>query len=146
MLEANSVLQNMSAPPRSKVVIAPHRRKQSELECLSFYLPALKKRSWQEDLLEITGLKSLQEVQRLAEYYLVELQPPSVFPIIKRKAGQAVHPLLSVGILSRTVGNLFLQRRKPELIYAHLSRRVTIIDPDFIQRILSIEEKLWERK
>ena len=142
MLDSHQLLQNMSAPPRSQVVIAPHRKERGYVESLSFYLPAIQKNTWQKDLLDITGLNSLQEIETQSDIYLLELQPPSAFPIIKRNTGRAVHPLLSIGILSRTIGSLFLARRVPELSYTRLNRRVTIIDPDFIKKILSIEQKL----
>ncbi len=142
MLESHSLLQNMSAPPRSQVVIAPHRKERGYTESVSFFLPAIQKNTWEKDLCDITGLNSLQEIQAQSDHYFLELQPPYAFPIIKRKAGRAVHPLLSISILSRTIGSLFLARRVPELSYTRLNCRVTILDPDFIQKILLIEQTL----
>ena len=53
-------------------------------------------------------------------------------------ANQVDDPLLSVAILSRCIGNLFLHRREMELSLQRLSQSVTVSDRRFIQNVLGL--------
>ena len=134
MSESSSVLHNMSAPPRSKLVIAPHRRGKV---LLTVCLPPLSK-DWQTELLRWCGTNSLEETKLLAEQRLLHFQPPAAMVLIASSAPQVDDPLLSVAILSRCVGHLFLHRREMELSFQRLSQSVTIADRPFIQNVLGL--------
>ena len=134
VLEPKSLLHNMSAPPRSKLVIAPHRRGNV---LLTFCLPPLTE-DWQKDVLEWCDVDNLQELKCFAEQRLLHFHPPAVMSIISFPANKVDDPLLSVAILSRCVGNLFLHRREMELSRQRLSQSVTISDRRFIQNVLGL--------
>ena len=134
MLEPRSLLHNMSAPPRSKLVIAPHRRGNV---LLTFCLPPLTE-DWQKDVLDCCGVDNIEDLKCLAEQRLLHFRPPAVMSIISSSANQVDDPLLSVAILSRCIGNLFLHRREMELSLQRLSQSVTVSDRRFIQNVLGL--------
>ena len=136
MSEPRSLLHNMSAPPRSKLMIAPHRRGNV---LLTFCLPPLTD-EWQEEVLELCAVQSLEELSRAADQRLLHFQPPAAMSIISSVANQVNDPLLSVAILSRCVGNLFLHRREMVLSFNRLSQSVTISDRRFIQNVVGLGE------
>jgi len=142
LAEIGAALHNMSAPPMSQVVVAPHRQHRNDSPLVSFYLPLLNQNSWEEDILRRCKLSSLAEVQEQADFWLDQLNPPVAFPMAARVGGISIHPLLSIGILSRTVGSLFMRRRNPILSYSRVSLRVSVVDPKFIARILETEAAL----
>ena len=137
MSEHRGLLHNMSAPPRSKLVIAPHRR---SAVLLTFQL-SLKKEDWLIELLDQCQVDSVEELQKQAEKRLFEFNIPSAMSIIDTPASVVDDPLLTVAILSRCVGNLFLLRRKMELSYDRLTKSVTISDRRVIQQIVGMGEK-----
>ena len=122
--------------------MAPHRKNRENAPLVSFYLPSLNENTWEEELLQRCKINSLSELQKQADFWMERLDPPVAFPLTTRIGGRSIHPLLSVGILSRVVGNLFLKRRSPELIYSRMSLRVSITEAKFVERILAIEREL----
>ena len=138
MLETQSVLHNMSAPPKSRLVIAPHR--QSSV-LLTFQLSFVSEDQWQQQLLQQCGVQNWAELQCKTEHQLSMYPPPAAMSIIRNQADIVDNPLLAVAILSRCVGNLFLLRRQPELSWNRLSQSITISDRQFIQQLVGLGER-----
>ena len=138
MLENHSVLHNMSAPPKSRLVIAPHR-KSSVL--LTFQLPFLSEENWQQKLLLLCAVQDWTELESKAEHQLLMYPIPPAMSIIRSPADIVDNPLLTVAILSRCVGNLFLLRRQPELLWNRLNQTITISDRQFIQHLVGLGQR-----
>ena len=138
MSEHNSVLHNMSAPPKSRLVIAPHRR---SAVLLTFQLPPLSEENWKEEILSLCGVDSWIELKELSDRQLMSFEPPAAMSIIDVPADIADDSLLTIAILSRCIGNLFLLRRQQEFSLERLRQSITISDRRFIQKLVGLGEK-----
>ena len=137
-MEHNSVLHNMSAPPKSRLVIAPHRRSKV---LLTFQLPPLTTQGWREELLALCRLDDWETLKGKSDRQMMSFETPAAMSIIGVPADIVDDPLLTIAILSRCIGNLFLLRRQKDLSLERLSQSVTISDKGFIQKLVGLGEQ-----
>ena len=107
-----SLLQNMSAPPRSKIVVAPNK---IQLTYWELSLPQLPEASsnFEEELVKQFGFKTPQELIGAVHQTLSTYPLPPIAMITSKASESKVHPdpLLVLGILARSTGNLYMARR-----------------------------------
>ena len=124
---SESILQNMSAPPRSKIVIAPNKESQKYWKCSLDNLPPASP----DFALKIAysfGFNNPNQLiamvqERLDTYFL-----PPVATVLPKAVEHQTHPdkLLILGILARSTGHLYMSRRPIRLDPLLLRRTVFI--------------------
>ena len=142
---AQALLHNSGVPPRTRIVLAPRRRRrlthlQVPQEFLSkvndrdaklhftcrllhqFGLGRTRKRDRAEALLEQATARALEEAGIGAAAVCIENDP-------RRRIAANLEPLLALAIISRCSGGLFLRSRKPRFDY-HTVRRVVLFYRD----------------
>jgi hypothetical protein len=113
-----SLLHNMSQPPRTEVVIAPHRagRPQGFVLRLS---PADRRAALAQLRTEVGGSTDPLKLAAWTAERLQALGCPEVGVVRRepRSAHEDVDPVLGLAVLSRCFGNLFLLRRQPRWVF-----------------------------
>jgi hypothetical protein len=136
------LLHNMSAPPVSRVVVAPRYQARPRV---GFRLVTRLLRGWRGDpetLLarlsldaEATGGDALAALQLHTDAVLDRLCIPAVVPLVPREGPPLRgHALLHVAFVSRCAGQVFLRRRSPRFDLDALTREWTTVD----ERVLAI--------
>lgn len=132
------LLHNMSAPPRSHVVVAPGIQPQkSRFLWTTDWLPK-DGSSFLVRLCREAGLGAPADpIQRLVEEteaLLVRIHAPAAAVL---SSGTSTRPcadrLLALAVLSRSSDRLFLRARTPRFDHASLARSIAISDPAFFQ-------------
>lgn len=122
-----SVLHNMSAPPRSQIVIAPNKTPPAQVLFSLSSIPT--KGSYFIDILShMYGFEGQEELIAADARLHDTLQ---ITPIMTTMSGTenvvaAENPLFIIYILARTTGTLFMKRRKPDFSYERMSQQVRL--------------------
>jgi len=100
----------------------------------------LSTQGWREELLALCRLDDWETLKGTSDRQMMSFEPPAAMSIIGVPADIVDDPLLTIAILSRCIGNLFLLRRQKDLSLERLSQSVTISDKGFIQKLVGLEE------
>ena len=142
MIEQQHFLHNMSAPPRSQVHVASHRSNTIWVG-ISFFMPL--DGNFLPKVYQRTHCASLDELEdKIAE----TLEHPDIPEIIAWGPAQniaPVHPILALGILSKTIGNLYLKSNRPVLSFERLRRSFAIKVPNNQHIFIQLSKSLYER-
>lgn len=133
-LDSRPWLHNMSAPPRSHVTIAPHRKNTTLVRVKLMGLLS-QRAEWQSHVLFQTGLNSWEELECRVKEIVVDIPPVIVMSGYHQSAKLEISPLDTVAILSRVIGNLYLSRTDPILSYERLSQQFVVGDPKVIEQL-----------
>lgn len=131
-----SLIHNMSQPPRTAVVIAPHRAGPRTELVLS-----LGAQDWNAAFARLT--EQAQEegaTGDLAQWSAERLQGLGCPEVgLVRDEGRPVHeavdPVLALAVLARCTGSLFLLRRQPRWDPPSIGQKrgLTVLDPALVQ-------------
>lgn len=120
-----SLLHNMSAPPRSQVVVAPNK---TQPDFWQISLDALPPPSsiFEEDLAQRMGFSSPQMLIEAVEKELLLFRTPPIVLVAKKATQKKLHvnKLLCVGILAKSIGNLYMERRPVRLDPMNLGKTI----------------------
>ena len=133
-IDSQPWLHNMSAPPRSHVTIAPHRKNTTLVRVKLMGLLS-QTTEWQSHVLFQTGLSSWEELECRVNEIVVDIPPVIVMSGYHQSAKLEISPLDTVAILSRVIGNLYLSRTDPILSYERLSQQFVVGDPKVIEQL-----------
>ena len=120
-----SLLHNMSAPPRSKVVVAPNRKTPKQLRFrLEKYPP--KGPNYEERLAHTFGFADVDDLLQYDEALNEQLDITPILTTMRFTDNtiQVNTPFINLFVLSRISGTLFMQRRKPEFSYERMSKKI----------------------
>lgn len=123
-------LHNMSAPPRSRVRVAPGFVGASTmlLSCDGWLPP--EGDAFAQALLRVLGQPPADDagaaLRALVDGWLAEHAAPRALLLLPARDAPLVEPLAAVALLSRAAGNCFLRERAPRLDHATLSRRAAV--------------------
>lgn len=129
-----SMIHNMSAPPRSHITIAPHRGNASFVRIKLMGLVS-QTREWKAYVLRKTGMNSWEDLEVRVRSVVVDIPPVLVMAKYQPNAKLEVNPIHTVAILSRVIGNLYLQRTEPILSYERLSQHFVVGEPKMIEQL-----------
>lgn len=129
-----SMIHNMSAPPRSHITIAPHRGNASFVRIKMVGLGS-QTREWQSYVLRKTGMDSWADLEARVRVVTADLPPVIIMARYQPNAKMELNPIQTVAILSRVIGNLYLQRTEPILSYERLSQQFVVGDPKIIEQL-----------
>jgi len=137
-----SLLHNMSAPPRSKIIIAPNRKNLPQLRFHCKELPS-NDIGFQKNLAKMYSCESFEELIDKCEAVCKELSLPPIINTMKATKAfiQMDAPFTTLALMSRTIGTLYLERRKPQFIYVRLKQPIFFSQQAF-QHLIE-EETLW---
>lgn len=129
-----SMIHNMSAPPRSHITIAPHRGNASfvRLKLMGF---CSQTKDWRAFVLQQTGMRTWVDLEEHIHSVSVDIPQIMVMSSYKTTAAMELNPVDAVFILSRVIGNLYLHRTDPILSYERLSKQFVIGDPRIIEQL-----------
>ena len=137
-----SPLHNMSAPPVSKIVIAPNRQ---SLPQLRFQLSALPSNDihFAANLLHQYECENINELVTRCEAVLQELKLAPVINTMKATKNCILvdAPFTTLALMSKTIGTLFLSRRKSQYTYERLKAPIFFSQQAFAHLIE--EDTLW---
>ena len=120
-----SILHNMSAPPRSRVVVAPNRKTPKQLRFrLEGHPP--KGPNYEERLAEAFGFASVEDMLQYDEALNEQLEITPILTTMRFTDNtiQVNTPFINIFVLSRISGTLFMQRRKPEFSFERMSKKM----------------------
>ena len=127
------LLHNMSAPPRSKIILAPNIQ---ETTFLAFSLDDLPEENadFEENFLRFCQQPSYTALnQKILEVEKTLQLPPILTLASPPQKSVPISGLISaIALLVKSSGSLYMQRRKPIFSYPRLSRSVYISHHHFI--------------
>ena len=128
-----SLIHNMSAPPRSKIILAPNIQETTFLAFSLLDLPA-KQMDFPQQFLQFCGLSSYaQLLERLVHVDRTLRLAPILTLGTPTNTSQDVPGLFtSIALLSRSTGSLYMKRRKPHFSYERLSKTIYIPQHHFL--------------
>jgi hypothetical protein len=120
-----SCLHNMSAPPRSKIIVAPNKKALPQLRFRLHEFPP-KGKNYAHRLAEMFHFNNIQALLDFDASLRKKLSITPIMSTIKFNDNtiQVNTPLINLFVLSRTSGTLFMLRRTPEYTYARMSRKI----------------------
>ena len=128
-----SLLHNMSAPPRSKIILAPNIQ---ETTFLSFSLDDLpdENADFAQNFLQFCKHPSYESLtQKLTEVEkTLQLAPILTLASPPSKSIPIEGLFSAVALLVKSTGSLYMQRRKPIFSYTRLSKSIYIPHHHFL--------------
>ena len=120
-----SALHNMSAPPRSKIIVAPNRKAIPQLRFRLHEFPT-KGAHYAHRLAEMYNFPNLNALLDFDASLMNTLQITPILSTMKFNDNtiQVNTPLINLFVLSRTSGTLFMIRRTPEYTHARMSKKL----------------------
>ena len=120
-----SLLHNMSAPPRSRVVVAPNKKTPQQLRFRLEGFPP-KGSNYEQRLAEAFGFA---DVDALLAFDAELNERLDITPIMTTmrftdNTIQVNTPLINIFVLSRISGTLFMCRRSPEYSFVRMSKKI----------------------
>ena len=109
---SESLLQNMSAPPRSKIVVAPNKVQPTYWKLALLDLPEASA-GFDLAVVKHFGFHTIHELTCAVQSELARYQLPPIAMIASKASHSKLHPsrLVALGILTRSAGNLYMARR-----------------------------------
>lgn len=132
--DGTTLLQNMSAPPRSKVTIAGHRKPRMAI-CLSLDISHIDT-AFIEQALGVSSKKTLLLNQRI-KAILNPLKLAPVEPLLPAWGGPhiLVNPCTAIAVLSQSTRLFYMFRREVDLAPRRLNRTVYLSKPMLISKL-----------
>lgn len=133
-MERQHWLNNMSAPPRSQITIAPHR---SSRKRALVYIPNFptELEDWQQYILDWTYMRTWEDLKDSIREVEPTIPNICVVGAPLPSCQITVAPITTIALLSRIIGNLYLKRTDAFLHYDRLCRRVCIADDKILRRL-----------
>ena len=120
-----SLLHNMSAPPRSKVIVAPNRKTPKQLRFRLDGHPE-KGSNYEKRLAKKFGFRSVDDLLQYDEALNEQLDITPILTTMRftDNTFQVNSPFINLFVLSRVSGTLFMRRRRPEFSYNRMSKKI----------------------
>ena len=133
-IEPAQWLHNMSAPPRSRVQVAPNRRGR---KVARVWVPGImhSNSDWRQKTLEYCGLSDWDEMMHKADNVLSGLPPFFVMTNGDIKTTHRLQPLVTIALLSRTSGVLFQLHAKPMYTLERMRKGIKLSDPAVLSHL-----------
>jgi len=129
-------LNNMSAPPRSQVRVAPHRHHRPVVR---LWIPRMLTvdGTWKKITLDYCGLSDWDQMIEQADQAIANLDLPPFFVMAKGQleTTHRVDPMVTVGLLARTTGALCRINAKPVYSMERLRSSTKLSDPNVVEKL-----------